>query len=76
MTLRIRKSEPSTDYPWHRCKPGESFFIPTLNPQLVRVRGMEVGTQLLGQEGLRSRIGVHDGMLGVLFSVLLPRPSK
>ena len=52
-------------YPWEKTPKGYGFFIPTLEPEKLRV------TALLDVQRYRVRykahIGVFNGMLGVLF---------
>jgi hypothetical protein len=62
----------SERFPWHRCMPGESFFVPTLNPLPVIQEGLRVGHEYYSiNRGLRALFVIHDGLLGVLFT--LPR---
>ena len=68
------------EYPWHRCKPGYSFFIPTLDPWTVGVQGVQYGRKALGKNTpISFKVGVYDGMLGVMFTVkpvqAAPKPS-
>lgn len=59
-----------TKYPWHRCVPGTSFFVPSLEPHRTAFDGIRVGRKLLGTKvGLSARPGMYRGLLGVLFSV-------
>lgn len=58
------------EYPWHRCVPGTSFFVPSLEPQRTQYEGVRQGYQQLGTKArISARPGSHRGMLGVLFSV-------
>ena len=60
--------------PWHRCKPGESFFVPSLQPWLLATAGIKQGKKVLGSTApIRARVGAHNGMLGVLFTLKPPR---
>jgi len=62
-------------FPWQRCAPGESFFVPCLDVHDTLQQGMSEGHKALGQRAmLRGRIGVYAGRLGVLFTVKQPRP--
>jgi hypothetical protein len=62
-------------FPWLRCRPGESFFVPSLTPYDTMHRGLCFGQQVLGfKEKLEARPGSYRGRLGVLFSVA-PRPQ-
>ena len=61
---------PEPEYPWTRCALGESFFVPSLNVRWTQIEGLRIGHELLGQKAdLTARIGVHQRVLGVLFSV-------
>lgn len=67
------------EYPWHRCAAGESFFIPTLHPAHVACEGMRLSRQYVKKGGASYRIGVYNGMLGVLFTVKrrpVPRSAR
>jgi len=58
------------EYPWLRCKPGESFFVPALDPWVVALDGMRVGKLQLGKyTPISYKVGVHSAMLGVMFTV-------
>ena len=61
-------------FPWYRCAPGESFFVPSLDVHATVRRGLaQASVQLSRATPREARIGVYAGMLGVLFSVP-PRP--
>lgn len=63
-------------FPWDRCMPGRSFFVPSLDPERTMRLGMEQANLQLGFGAKRAaRVGVYKGMLGVLFS-LPPRPKQ
>lgn len=63
----------SHKYPWHQHAGGESFFVPSLDPETTRLEGLRIGHKLLGLSAkLDARTGIHDRLLGVLFTV---RPS-
>ena len=76
----LRKPTPTTSksdqFPWHTCRPGESFFVPSLDPERTRQIGMSIATDVLGGRACVARLGIHNGMLGVMFSVKSRRPSK
>lgn len=56
--------------PWHRCKPGESFFVPTLKPWYLAEQGVIQGKKILGAKTpIRYRVGVYKKQLGVLFTI-------
>ena len=57
-------------FPWQRCAPGESFFVPCLDVRETLRQGLAEGHMLYGAHAaLRGRIGVYAGRLGVLFTV-------
>ena len=63
-----KKVEPES-FPWQRCLPGESFFVPSLDPYRTMLRGRhEAAIQLGKYARVRCRIGIHKGCLGVLFT--------
>ena len=58
------------DYPWHRCVPGASFFVPSLDPYRTQHEGLKAGYQQLGtRAAISARPGTYRGLLGVMFSV-------
>lgn len=61
-------------YPWHRCVPGTSFFVPSLDPHRTAVEGLQAGHRILGTKAaITARPGAYKGTMGVLFSV---RPAQ
>lgn len=57
-------------YPWHRCVPGTSFFVPSLDPHRTKVEGLQAGYRTLGTKAaIDARPGAYKGVLGVLFTV-------
>lgn len=66
-----------TEYPWHRCVPGTSFFIPSLDPQRTKVEGLGEGFRILGHRAkIDARPGMYRGVLGVMFSVRSAAPRR
>lgn len=64
------KKVPPEVFPWHRCVPGESFFVPSLDPYRTMLTGLnQAGIQLGLRARVRCRPGVYKGHLGVLFTV-------
>ncbi len=64
-------------YPWHRCVPGASFFVPSLDPYRTQREGLRAGFHLFGTRSkLTARPGMYRGMLGVLFSVRSVAPRR
>lgn len=62
------KVEPE-HFPWQRCLPGESFFVPSLDPYTTMLRGRHEAVLQLGKHArVRCRIGIHNQLLGVLFT--------
>ena len=63
------------EYPWHRCVPGASFFVPSLEPHRTKVEGLRQGYLALGNRAaITARPGMYRGMLGVMFT-LRARPN-
>ena len=68
-TIRLDSRDTKT-FPWYRCKPGESFFVPTLEPQKIALLGIQEGRRQLGRlTPLRYKMGVYNKLLGVMFTV-------
>ena len=60
----------SEKFPWHRCMPGESFFVPTLHPSAVIEAGLLVGLQYCQlRQPPRAKFCIYDGILGVMFTM-------
>lgn len=60
----------SERFPWHRCKPGESFFVPALNPRRVMETGLVLGNQYCTLSSPpRAKFCIYQGMLGVMFTM-------
>lgn len=69
------KPTSADDYPWHRLRPGESFFVASLAPYRTAQEGLRVGLSLYGRKAnLKYRAGVYKGVLGVLFTLPAKRP--
>ncbi len=59
----------STEFPWHRCRAGESFFIPTLNPFPVISEGLRLGNIRYGfSKPPKAKFVIFRGQLGVMFT--------
>jgi hypothetical protein len=57
-------------YPWHRCVPGASFFVPTLDPYRIQREGLQAGFNLFGTKAkITARPGMYRGIMGVLFTL-------
>lgn len=62
---------PPEEFPWSRCAPGESFFVPSLTPYKTMLAGLNQAGIQLGRRArsrVRCRPGVYKGYLGVLFT--------
>jgi hypothetical protein len=63
-------------FPWARVQRGQGFFIPCLNPEAMRERGLKhaVRHRVLNA---RAVAAIHNGMHGVWFfrPPLTPPPS-
>jgi hypothetical protein len=70
MTSNQRQLALMERYPWHRHNGGESFFVPTLNPDEVMREGLVLGRQSHPSLKLRAKFGIVQGQLGVLFTLL------
>lgn len=59
-----------TDWNWHRRKAGESFFVPTLRPHEMMIEGLRYAHKFFGYPApVKARVGIHAGLLGVMFTV-------
>ena len=61
------KSQEPTQYPWNKLKAGEGFFIPSLNPERTIREGRKAAFQYNPRMRIEDRVGVRDGLYGVLF---------
>lgn len=68
---------PHEEFPWYRCRPGDSFFVLSLDPRRTAHVGLRVGTATFGRRVvLHARPGVYRGFLGVLFTLPASRPRS
>ena len=62
------------NYPWSSLKPGDGFFVPTLDTEKARELGLRAAV------GQRLRIKavpcIKDGLIGVWFYLPLPARSR
>lgn len=59
----------SEKYPWHRCKTGEGFFVPALDPWPVIREGLKAANDFYGpRNNCKARFGICKGFLGVYFT--------
>lgn len=54
-------------YPWEKTKPGEGFFVPTLDPKFVRWEGLQMALRA-GVRGVDAHYAIKGGLMGVWFS--------
>ncbi len=67
----------SSKYPWHQHAAGESFFVTSLDVGLTLNQGLRAGKKILGKHArISAQVGVHNELLGVLFTVLPPRRRR
>ncbi len=57
-------------YPWTKLKPGEGFFVPGLDVQKIKERGLMAALPL--RIRAQAVIGIREKKIGVWF--YLPRP--
>ena len=52
-------------FPWHRTRPGESFFVPCVDIEATRLLGRRVAAK----QGVPARDTpcIYQGVLGVMF---------
>ena len=53
-------------FPWARLDPGRGFFVPCLDTEAVRRKGLAQALKLHMMDA-RAEIGVKGGAMGVLF---------
>ena len=61
--------EPDSEFPWHRCAPGEAFFIPSLDLVRTAREGMRAARDVIKSGDASYRVGIYNDQLVVLFSV-------
>ena len=59
----------SIRFPWDKTERGQGFFVPCLDTEAVRVKGLN---QALRYRDARAIAGIRDGIIGVWF-YRLPR---
>ena len=65
----------SHKYPWHQHAGGESFFVPSLDPETTRLEGLRIGHKLLGLSAkLDARTGIHDR--GAVYRATIPTAER
>lgn len=61
------KLQVTTQYPWSKLKAGEGFFVPSLNPERTIKEGRKAAFQYNPRMRVEDRVGMRDGLYGVLF---------
>lgn len=59
----------SDRYPWHRTRPGESFFVPCLDPMQVAWEGRKQAADYFGTPCVKATPCIYKGLLGVMFKL-------
>lgn len=63
----MAKLQVTNQYPWSKIKAGEGFFVPSLNPERTKTEGRKAAFQYNPRMRIEDRVGVRDGLFGVLF---------
>jgi hypothetical protein len=63
-----------TNYPWQKLKPGEGFFVPTLDLQKEKERGLTAALRVI--TNAKAVYGIKDGVIGVWFYRPATQSSK
>lgn len=63
-----------TNYPWATLKPGEGFFVPALDLQKEKERGLAAALPYI--RTARAIYGIKDGLMGVWFFRPATQSSK
>ena len=63
-----------TNYPWQKLKPGEGVFVPTLDLQKEKERGLTAALRVI--TNAKAVYGIRAGCLGVWFYRPLPKSSS
>ena len=63
----MAKPQVTNPYPWSKIKAGEGFFVPSLNPDRTKQEGRKAAFQYNPRMRIADRVGVRDGLFGVLF---------
>ena len=64
----------ATNYPWAKLKPGEGFFVPTLDLQGERERGLIAALRVINNG--KARYVIKDGLIGVWFFRPAPQSNR
>ena len=63
----MAKLQVTNQYPWGKIKMGEGFFVPSLNPERTKQEGRKAAFRYNPRMRIEDRVGVKDGLFGVLF---------
>jgi len=63
-----------TNYPWQKLKPGEGFFVPTLDLQKEKERGLTAALRVI--TNAKAVYVIRSGCLGVWFYRPSPKSSS
>ena len=63
----MAKLQVTNQYPWAKLKAGEGFFVPSLNPDRTKQEGRKAAFQYNPRMRIEDRVGMRDGLYGVLF---------
>jgi len=53
-------------WPWAKVERGQGFFVPCLDPDPIRVEGLNKALEVRIFNP-QARVGIKDGLIGVLF---------
>ncbi len=61
-------------YRWATTKPGESFFVPSVDPPTTLLEGLRSAhTHGLSATNIRAAPCIYKGVMGVMFTLRAPR---
>ena len=63
----MAKPQGTNPDPWSKIKAGEVFFVPSLNPDRTKQEGRKAAFQYNPRMRIEDRVGMRDGLFGVLF---------
>ena len=61
-------------YPWRLIERGQGFFVPCLDPDPIRTEGLKRALDLRLFDA-KAQAGIRNGLTGVWFYRLPPRPA-
>lgn len=56
-----------TSYPWTKLRPSEGFFVPALDVEKVRERGLSAAVSQKVKYPIKTTVGIEGGLIGVWF---------